>query len=331
VRRLVLLAAALSLAVLAAGIALRAPTAQTTSPGTNGACRSDQAKIPAADLPATVDLKDCPISGSVITDHGVETALPPPGQGTYVEAMMTDGSEVLQVTRQQDGTVELEHVGDEKAEAQGAPEIGVAGSSPGECSDPAYTNLGYRVQFDLKWYFNSNTTPNELSKKSALSAIRRGTANITDMQSNCRRGDRVPHFMNYQGSTNHDACPGHNDSMSVVSFGTLPRGTLAETCTVYASDNPYNRVKWSDIKINKAHFNWTTNPGARSCKSRYDLEGVVTHERGHTFGLDHVSESSHRNLTMSERINGPCQDSERSLGLGDWRGLKNKYKNYKPS
>ena len=111
----------------------------------------------------------------------------------------------------------------------------------------------------------------------------------------------------------------------VVSFGTLPQGTLAQTCTIYEIDDHSNRTKWSDILLNKASFNWTTNPGARSCRSRYDLESVVTHERGHTFGLDHVSEVSHRNLTMSPSINGPCQSSERSLGLGDWRGLDRKY------
>ena len=58
--------------------------------------------------------------------------------------------------------------------------------------------------------------------------------------------------------------------------------------------------------------------------SRYDVEGVMTHERGHTFGLGHVPEASHAKLTMSERIRS-CQSSERTLGLGDVRGLEKKY------
>jgi hypothetical protein len=327
VRRLTLLAAAFALAVLAAGMVVQAPTAQTTSPE---ACRSNQAVIPAAELPERVDLDHCPIGGSVITDHGVETVIPAPGEGSYVEALTTEGPQELQVTRYRNGTVELEHVGDETAEAQDELEIGVAGSSPGECSDQAYTNAPYRVEFNLRWYFNRNTTPDELSSKSALGAIRRGTQNITDTQSNCRRGDRVPHFMDYEGSTSAHACPGHNDRMTVVSFGKLPQGTLAQACTVYEIDDHENRTKWSDILINKARYNWTTDPGTR-CKSKYDLESVVTHERGHTFGLGHVSEGSHGKLTMSERINGMCQSSERSLGLGDWRGLDRKYpKGYDP-
>ena len=329
-RRFTLLVAAFALAALAAGMVVRAPIAQTTSLGGDGACHSNQAAIPATDLPQTVDLKQCPIGERMITDNGVETALPARGEGIYIEAMTTDGSQELQVTHYRNGTVKLEHAGDETADVQEKPQVGVTASSPSECSDGAYTDLNLRVEFDLRWYYNRNTTPEELSNKSALSAIRRGTANITDMQSKCRRGDRVPHTMSYEGSTDEHACPGTNDSMSVVSFGTLPQGTLAQTCTFYVLDDPYNRVKWSDILINKASYNWTTNPGARSCKSRYDLESVVTHERGHTFGLGHVSEDSHGNLTMSERINGPCQSSERSLGLGDWSGLAHKYKNYQP-
>jgi hypothetical protein len=332
VRRLALLAAAFAFAVLAAGMAVQAPAAQITGPEANEACRSDRAVIPASNLPETLDLENCPIGGSVIADNGVETDLPAPGEGSYVEALTTEGPQELQVTHYPDGTVEFEHVGDETAETREELEIGVAGSSPGECSDQAYTNANFRVEFNLRWYFNRNTTPDELSSKSALSAIRRGTANITNTQSTCRRGDRVPHFMVYEGFTSAHACPGKNDRKTVVSFGSLPKGTLAQTCTVYEIDDNENRTKWSDILINKARYNWTTEPGARSCNSRYDLEGVVTHERGHTFGLGHVSEGSHGKLTMSERNNGACQNSERSLGLGDWLGLDRKYpKGYDPA
>ena len=326
-RQLALLAAGFALAVLAAGMVVQSPAAQTTGTGVNDACRSGEAGIPASDLPEIVDLENCPIGGSVITDNGVRTVLPAPGEGIYVEAMTTEGAQELQLTRYRDGTVELKHVGDESEEARVEPETVVTARSPGECSDRAYTNANFRVEFNLKWYFNPKTTPDELSSSGALSAIRRGTVNITDTQSNCRRGDRVPHFMDYQGPIrDRYACSG-NDDWSVVSFGELPQGTLAQTCTKYqvVSGDPTNNVKKSDILINKARYNWTTNPGARSCKSRYDLESVVTHERGHTFGLGHVSEDSHRNLTMSTQINGPCQSSERSLGLGDWRGLDRKY------
>jgi hypothetical protein len=314
------------------GLRARHPRREDGRTGSDGPDRKpgglpvEPGVIPAADLPETVDLEDCPIGGSVITDHGVGTILPAPGEGIHVEAMTTDGAQELQVTRYRDGTVELEDIGAESAEARDEAEIGVAGSSPDECSDRAYTKNGYRVQSDLEWFFSRNTTPDELSGKDAESAIRRGAANITDMQSNCRRGYRVPYSMNYQGPTNGRAqvdsrghCTGFDDT-TVVSFGKLPQGTLAVTCTRFPSGN----VTESDIMINKARHSWTTNPGARSCRSQYDLESVMTHERGHTFGLGHVLESSHGKLTMSTAISA-CQNSERTFGLGAWLGLKDKY------
>jgi hypothetical protein len=64
-------------------------------------------------------------------------------------------------------------------------------------------------------------------------------------------------------------------------------------------------------------------PGARSCRGRYDLEGTVTHERGHTCGPDHISESSRGNLTMSERSKRAVPGLGAGLGSGDVLGLGN--------
>ena len=104
----------------------------------------------------------------------------------------------------------------------------------------------------------------------------------------------------------------------MVAFGELPSGILAVTCNW---DENYNTIA-SDIKVNKQGVRWTTSPSSRSCRGMYDLEGVMTHERGHTFGMGHVSETGHGNLTMSTNINGACQMTERSLGRGDVLGRK---------
>jgi hypothetical protein len=324
----ILLCAAIALAV---GAIARAPAAQT-SPEVRQACRSDKATISAASLPKTVRLENCPVGERVIRDHGIGTVLPDPGQGIYVDALTIEGSQELEVTRYRNGTIELKHVGDEAEAAQREPQIGTA-SSPGECSDGKYTDLNRKVKGYLLWHFNPRTIPDGLSRKGALGAIRKGTANIANTRNNCHLGDRVPSYVSisYDGSTRDRAqvgtgggCSG-NDGETVVSFGRLPKSALAVTCTVVAIENGYDRVKWSDLMINKTNYNWTARPDARSCRSKYDLAGTVTHERGHTFGLGHVSESSHAKLTMSDRSNGPCQSSERTLGLGDVRGLGNKY------
>jgi hypothetical protein len=329
---LTLLAAALVLATLAAGTISRAPTSQP-NPEIYEACRPDRSTIPAPDLPETVNVENCPVGEREITDNGVGTVLPTLGESIYVDALTVAGPQQLEVTRHLDGTLELEHVGDESDGTQDEPEISAAASSPGECSDRTYNDADRRVIETHPWYINRSTTPRELAQKTAIRALKSGGANITQTRSNCRHlGDRVPEKLSYQGKTASHAqidasrhCNG-NDGKTVVSFGILPRGTLAVTCIIsavnHSGDNP---VKTSDTKFNKTHFNWTVRPNSRSCRGRYDLEGIMTHERGHTFGLDHVLESSHGKLTMSAGINGPCQSSERSLGRGDVRGLNNIY------
>jgi len=112
-----------------------------------------------------------------------------------------------------------------------------------------------------------------------------------------------------------------SDGTSAVSFGDLPTGVLATTCVWFSS----GVAKESDVQFNKADYTWTTNPGAASCSKQWSVKTVMTHERGHTFGLGHVGEGTHGNLTMSPTLNGPCQDSEVTLGQGDVLGLRAMY------
>lgn len=321
-RRLTLLAATLALATLTVGII--SPAAQT-APDTYEACGPARETISAPALPETVEVEKCPVGERVITDNGIGTALPDPGESIYVDALTTEGSQELEVTHYRNGTLELEHVGDESGSEA---EVGAAASGPGECRDTARTNLNHRVDSILSWKFNRGTTPRELTQKAALRALKAGGANITNTRNSCHMGDRVPQEagLSYAGKTSLHAEITANahcvsgDGMTVVSFGELPRGVLAVAC--FPSSGT---VRASDVKFNKTHFNWTTRPGSRSCNKEYDLASVMTHERGHTFGLGHVSEDSHGNLTMSQRINGTCQSSERTLGRGDVLGLDDKY------
>lgn len=151
------------------------------------------------------------------------------------------------------------------------------------------------------------------------------------MRNNCRLADGVPARLRYLGDTDStanidkDGCTTNSDRTNVVSCGDLSAGVLAVACTRFTyNPSDYDEVAEVDIKVNKADFNCTVNPGSRSCKNRYDLQSVMTHERGHNFGLGHVSQSRHASLPMSPKI-GSCQAADRTLGKGDVLGLNRKY------
>ncbi len=328
-RRLLASGLALAVAVLAVTTFARTPAAETAE-GVLEACGPGKQKIYARDLPAAVvNPERCPVAGREIEDGGVGSVVPPRGESVHAEVLTTTGAEELEIGRREDGTIELGSVGED---------AGVAGDfakavGPGECSDPEFTDGERRVPEDsaLLYEINKASTPPELSTRDAVGAIRRAGARVVNTESNCRMGDRVPAGLDYGGKTNQKAnvdgfsCK-NNDENSVVAFGDLPSGILAVTCNWGIVGPGYDETVASDIKVNKGDVQWTTSPGSRSCRGMWDLEGVMTHERGHTFGLGHVSETGHGNLTMSTNINGACQMAERTLGRGDVLGLGNKYR-----
>jgi hypothetical protein len=104
----------------------------------------------------------------------------------------------------------------------------------------------------------------------------------------------------------------------VVGFRSLPVDVLARTCWWVRN----GRIVEADIQINNRHA-WALS--LSGCRFQPMLEAVMTHEVGHAFGLGHVSESRHGRLTMSSRLDGPCNNQEATLGLGDMRGLEKLY------
>lgn len=301
------------------------------------ACAPNLETIDAAGLPSTVEPEDCSVEGREIVDGDIGTELPQPGTGVYAEVITRDGTQELLVTHAKNGTIEISLDGTDTEDTQTQGEAQPLTSQEGlysaatGCGDRAYSSLRYKVYSGIGYRYNKSTTPSELSRKRATNAIRGGTSNINNTRNLCRLGDRVPVSFSYKGKTGRKAdvrsgrCT-RSDGQSVVSFGKLSKRTLGVTCTVFQLRSGPDKVIASDLLLNKSSVKWTTKPSARSCRRKFDLEGVVTHERGHTFGLGHVSEKSHGALTMSPISGGFCQSSERSLGRGDVIGLGRKYR-----
>ena len=336
--RVVTSLAAIALATLAVGLFARMPAAQMNT-GVYEACRPDNAEIRAANLPRLVDQRRCPVSGRAIVDGGgLGIVLPEPGVGVSAEALTLDGALDFTVINSPGAIFVLEDVGNEVSAPVVAPEPGTftaLGSDPRGCDDPAHNpdpaNRGARLYRNLRWNFNSGSTPPGMSVSLVEQQIVLAGANIAHVDNPCGVADGVGVGMTYEGRTDRSvdmSASGdclRRDDYSVVGFGHLRAGWLAYHCATFVVREGQDEVVVSDIRMNKGDgVHWTTKI-TDSCQNKVDVQGVMTHERGHTFGMKHVQEEEHPYLTMSELINGYCSAAERSLGRGDALGLNEKY------
>ena len=259
----------------------------------------------------------------VVAANGLTAVAPPPGHGVYVGALTIDGRDLdLLVRTRGDGTVDV-RAGDAIAAIR-LPSGSRAAVSPDACSDGAYATLPYRWASTYQWWFRASSTPGGVAVSNAERALRGATSNITFGRNDCGLADAVEVLASYQGRTDEGTqvlstggC-GSGEGKSVTSFGVLPAGFLGLTCAWFGG----GVATESDMKLSTKVTWRVVLP--RTCSSIFSVEDAATHERGHAFGLAHVDEGAHGNLTMSPVMQA-CQTAETTLGLGDVRGLEAKY------
>ena len=209
---------------------------------------------------------------------------------------------------------------------------GASTSSPGQCSDSTYElDAGFRVEGAFEYIFLAEKTPSGLNVANTETAVKESVTNWTKAKNDCGMTDDIGVTSSYLGRAsgsveiNTDgSCKATGDGKSETGFGDLPSSLVAVACVwfEYRPKQPYP-VASADVRLNKAKKWWNT---LSSCTgSRYIVEAVLTHERGHVFGLTHgkkVTESAHKNLTMSPNVNGYCEDAETTLGKGDILGMR---------
>lgn len=280
-----------TVAMVAALLAVTAgPSAATTSPRPTPALRP----------------------GDVVVDHGARAVVPPAGRGVWVHVHRASGAhQQLGLETRLDGQVVVYALGDDAQRL---------GARVPACSDRAFNLLPWRWTSRYNWRFNPASTPSNLSVSAVEQELRRATTNITGARNDCGRPDNVSATQSYLGRTTFraSACDNVADGRNVTDWRALGGNTLAVTCTFFAS----GRATESDMRINRT-FGWFTGPVPAGCSNRFSVEGVATHERGHTYGLGHVNAQA---LTMRPTV-GPCASSRNlvTLGLGDMLGLEQKY------
>jgi hypothetical protein len=194
-----------------------------------------------------------------------------------------------------------------------APDVGVA---PAACADPAFHQIsGPWPNNHYAWSFNASSTPGYLNKNGVRNVLNKSFSNITTAHNNCGMADKVSATHTFLGTTDTATNCMKRDMHNVVGFHRLAAGVLAVTC--YWTRNGH--MVEADIQINNRE-SWTLS--LSGCFKEVMLEATMTHEAGHVFGLNHVGERKHGRLTMSPFVDGPCQNSESTLGKGDILGLE---------
>ncbi len=249
---------------------------------------------------------------------GLTIRVPPHGVSVAAEAIDGKGKALeLALETREDGSV-LVHRG-----AQ-AERIAVVGATSSACGDGAYALNGPRWASTYNYYVSSSNVPTNVSFSGAESSFKKAVAHIINAYNDCGRSDSVGASAAYAGRTSsspditESAGCQSRDGRNEFGFKRLPSNYLAYSCRWWSS----GRFIEGDTAYN-TYYKWYVSKPS-SCSWRWSIENVATHELGHTFGLSHVSESSHPKLTMSPTIY-PCQNGESTLGLGDLRGLEYLY------
>ena len=203
-------------------------------------------------------------------------------------------------------------------------------STEGACGDPTYALIGYRWSQPFVWTFQQHSVPEQYNATDVLEVLQRSFDNITEVRNDCGLPDRVSATARYTGTTFADPCGETGDGYNTVGFGEMPEDvsedTIALTCPY--GDTTGDEVSEVDVIISR-DVEWALSED--ECRGFEEiLEATMTHEVGHVFGLDHVSERRHGDLTMSPLSNGPCSNDETSLGLGDILGLEELYPSSNP-
>lgn len=305
--------------LVAAGLVLAGVTAGGTSAlaasgGHAPAWCTPGSPVAASELPARFAASSCDTAAMTITDGPASVSVPARGLTVSAAVLTTTGTRLLSVAHSADGWVSVRR-GLPASTAPAAP-------AASGCTSSAYKDLGYQVGGGYAWKYNGKGAPSNVAG-SALANIKTATSNMASGRDDCGIAGKPRTGQSFTGTTTKapgitsDArCQSGPDQINVTGWKALTaNGVLAVTCT-YSFTGSHD-VADSDAAIN-TKFKWVTS--SAGCNNAYDLQGVMTHERGHTYGLGHVSGSGTQGLTMYPSVRA-CDFSIRTLGKGDLLGL----------
>jgi hypothetical protein len=321
--------------VLAVGVAATtgaATAASAAAKATPSFC-THSGPIPASAISSPLDLRNCPIVGRLIVrSNGTNMGLhvPRPGLGVGAYALTKTGDYVLTATNV-NGRLTIST----SAPAARTPKAAILANPAAAAADPACNELavaytGKLWNKTLNWYYNQSTVSRAgLDGPTTRDDMRQANANITLGMNNCgysETGFRA--YGAYQGTTSLFAninsaaqCtskfPDGQNTNSWGPFDSNHAGTLALTCWAWNTGSSYTTEADTYLGSNRG----LVTSFSPFCTSSYDMETVMTHEWGHSYGLAHETAGPHE--VMYPYVT-PCA-LRRHLGHGDYAGMANLY------
>jgi hypothetical protein len=325
--------AAGALVVTTAPLSASARTVDHTADRTVDARCVGHGPIPASALARGTSAPACSLAGRVVTSGRVSVVVPPAGMSVAGEGTSAHGEPAsLRVTNT--GTTVRAVAGGSLGtpagsgtSTSGRTTTAARASDPPACKDKTFHLEGHKWGRSLGYHINLGHMPKRYAKKVVIRQIKTGNGNMRHGRNSCGKSRLKTPRSHYLGRTRSkpNINPGSSsvkcgkpNSKNVVGFGSLPGGLLGWTCYWWYSTG---RIGAADIMIDTGNLLRTHLP--KNCTNSYDFEGVLTHEWGHAYGMGHTG-PGHSHLTMQHRSHA-CSTFARTLGLGDWLGMKKMY------
>ncbi|WP_151081579.1 hypothetical protein [Nocardioides cynanchi] len=278
--------------------------------------------IPAAALAHGSGALGCSLVGRVVTAGRVSVVVPPAGVTVAGDGIGRHG-EVTGLRVANIGS-DVRAVLGSATGSQGAG----AASDPPACHDRTFHLEGHRWATSLRYRVALSNAPRRFHHRILTRQIKAADVNMRSGRNTCGKPHlRTPvgHYLghtsarpNIKPGTSGIKCGAYN-THNVVGFGRLPGGLLGWTCYWYL--NRTGHMGAADIMLDTGKALTTKLPSP--CTNQWDFEGIVTHEFGHAYGMGHTG-SGHSHLTMQHAAT-PCSTYARTLGIGDWLGMKKMY------
>jgi len=203
-----------------------------------------------------------------------------------------------------------------KAKLDTSPATALACLLPDNDSSAIVDGAGWKLDTSTDWVYKLNVTsvPASVGSGNLPTIATRAFSVWVDATGN--KVSVAPGFVT-------TATRAQRDGQNIISWGRASGSTLAVTYIWYNTTTG-KAVEIDTIMNQKFAWSWTDQVGSNlncAIPNTYDAQNILTHELGHTFGLDDHYTSAYTNNTMYG-FGSKTEVKKNTLTAGDIDGVK---------